>query len=218
METLLAHCIATFSEHQGLFAVFFLGGLTGSLTHCLAMCGPVVACQAACAGSKNCASKRLTNASQWQYHLGRMLTYGALGFAAALLSKQISALEIWPALSSVMLVLAGSMFLFSSLPLAKHSLFHFASDQPFLRGALMGFMPCGLLYAALMMAATLANPFAGMVAMWLFVLGTMPALLVASAGTELVTQKWQTVMHQLGRAVMACNGISLIFMATRIMK
>jgi sulfite exporter TauE/SafE len=218
MEFLFAHCAAVFSEHQSLFAVFFLGGLTGSLTHCLAMCGPVVACQAACAGKKGCVSKRLAHASQWQYHLGRLLTYGAMGFVAALLSKQIATLEFWPALSSVMLILAGSMFIFSSLPLAKHSLFHFTSNHPFLRGALMGFMPCGLIYAALMMAATLANPLAGMVAMWLFVLGTMPALLIASAGAEIITQKWQAAMQQMGRAVMAFNGISLILMATRIIK
>ena len=50
METLLAHCTAIFSAHSGMFAVFFLGGLTGSLTHCLIMCGPVVACQSACGG------------------------------------------------------------------------------------------------------------------------------------------------------------------------
>jgi sulfite exporter TauE/SafE len=54
MEALLAHCAAAFSQHGSLFAVFFLGGLTGSLTHCLVMCGPwSPASRPAAAGAAN---------------------------------------------------------------------------------------------------------------------------------------------------------------------
>jgi hypothetical protein len=87
---LLAHCFANFSQSGGLLAVFFLGGLTGSLTHCLVMCGSVVACHSACGSA---CGKKMSIASQWQYHLGRMLTYGAFGFFAALLSKNIIGTE-----------------------------------------------------------------------------------------------------------------------------
>lgn len=212
MDVLLAHCTAVFSQHGGMFVVFFLGGLTGSIVHCLAMCGPVVACQAACGGG---CGKRMDTASQWRYHAGRMLTYGALGFVAAFLSKQIVTLLAWPYISSAMLVLAGGMFIASAFPFYKHHSFTVSARHHFLRGVFMGFMPCGLLYAALMMAATLANPVSGMVAMWMFTLGTVPALLVASAGADLLTRKWQHTMHHLGRAVMAFNGLSLWVMAAR---
>lgn len=215
METILAHCIAAFSQHGNVFALFFLGGLTGSLTHCLVMCGPVVACQSACGGS---CGKRMSAASQWQYHLGRLLTYGALGFFAALLSRQIAATSCWPTVSAAMMVLAGGLFLVSALIPNQHAPLGFAPSNGFLRGVLMSFMPCGLIYAALMMAATLTSPLAGMFAMWLFVLGTVPALLVASGGAALLAMRWQDMMRGIGRFGMAFNGLTLLVLAARNMR
>ena len=210
MEALLAHCTAAFSHAGGLFAVFFLGGLMGSLTHCLVMCGPVVACQSACGGG---CGKRMSTAAQWHYHLGRLLTYGALGFFAALLSKQIAAASYWPKLSAAMMVIAGVLFLLSAMFPSRHALLAISPRNGFLRGVLMSFMPCGLIYAALMMAATLANPLAGMFAMWLFVLGTIPALLIASGGAALLAGKWKEMMGGIGRFGMAFNGLALLVLA-----
>lgn len=211
MESLLSHCAALFSEHQGIFVAFFVGGLTGSLTHCLAMCGPMVAGQAACAGG--CGKKQAR--ATLSYHMGRMTTYSLLGFFAALLGKQIAATPLWPFLSAIMLVLAGGMFLISSLPGQPMAMCHVNARTNFVRGVLMGFMPCGLIYAALMMAATLASPLAGMAAMAMFVLGTMPVLIFASTGAALLRFKWQPAMHAVGRAAMAVNGIFLLAMAVR---
>lgn len=221
METLLAHCVANFSEHSGIFAVFFLGGLTGGFTHCFAMCGSIVASETVACGGCNsgCGKKsQISSATSLSYHLGRFTTYGALGFFAALLSKQIASLPIWHFVSAFMLLVAGAMFLLSSLPSCHHNLFKTSSKNSYIRGVLLGFMPCGLLYAALMMAATLANQLAGMFAMWLFVLGTMPALIIASVGANMLTQKWQAVMQKVGRVVMAFNGISLLVMAGRMVR
>lgn len=215
MEVLLSHCSAAFSQHGSLFAVFFLGGLTGSLTHCLIMCGPVVACQSACGGG---CGKRMGAAAQWQYHLGRLLIYGMLGFFAALLSKQLAATAYWPILSATMMVMAGGLFLLSAMVPHQHALLGFAPKNGFLRGVLMSFMPCGLIYAALMMAATLTNPLAGMFAMWLFVLGTIPALLVASGGAAMLAVKWQKMMRGIGRFGMAFNGLTLLVMAAKVMR
>lgn len=215
MEALLAHCSSAFSQNGGLFAVFFLGGLTGSLTHCLVMCGPVVACQSACGGG---CSKLMSAASQWQYHLGRLLTYGALGFFVALLSKQLATAPYWPTLSAMMMVTAGGLFLLSAIAPNQHALLGFVPKNGFLRGVLMSFMPCGLIYAALMMAATLTNPLVGIFAMWLFVLGTIPALLVASGGATMLAVKWQEMMRGIGRYGMAFNGLTLLVMAARSMR
>ena len=219
MEVLLAHCAQLFSQQGGFFSLFFVGGLTGSLTHCIGMCGSLVACQSACAGGSAC-SKRASwaAAGQLPYHLGRMTTYGALGFAAALLSKQIAAFAVWPDIAAAMLALAGLMFVASSLPACKHSLFRLPGKLGYMRGVLLGFMPCGLLYAALMMAATVADPLGGMLAMWLFTLGTMPALLLVGAGTQLLTIKWQGAMRSAGRALMAFNGLSLLVMAEKLVR
>lgn len=215
MEALFAHCSAAFSHHESLFAVFFLGGLTGSFTHCLVMCGPVVACQSACGGG---CGKKMSAASQWQYHLGRLITYGSLGFFAALLSKQLAAAPYWPSLSAMMMVMAGGLFLLNAIVPNQHALLGFAPKNGFLRGVLMSFMPCGLIYAALMMAATLTSPLAGMFAMWLFVLGTIPALLVASGSAVMLAIKWQEMMRGIGRFGMAFNGLTLLVLAARTMR
>lgn len=188
----------------------------GGFTHCLAMCGPLVAGQSACAGG---CGKTAQRTSQWSYHLGRLTTYGALGFAAALFARQIAAWPFWPLLSSAMLVLAGLMFLASSLPTRQRpALCTVSAHSNYLRGTLMGFMPCGLIYAALMMAATLANPLAGMLAMWLFTLGTVPALLLASGSAALLSRKWHHTTQTIGRAMMAVNGVTLLVMAAGIIK
>lgn len=212
METLLAHCSAVFAGHGNLLLLFFFAGLTGSLTHCLVMCGPVVACQAVCGGG---CGKRMSTASQWQYHLGRRVVYGALGFFAALMSKQLAATAYWPVLSASLMVTASGLFLLSALLPAKHILIAKIPGNSFLRGALMSFMPCGLIYAALMMAATLTNPLTGMVAMWMFVLGTLPALLLASGGAAMLAVRWQKAMHGIGRFGMAFNGLTLLALAAK---
>ena len=216
MEALLAHCSAVFSHTGSLFAVFFVGGLTGGFTHCLAMCGPVVAGQVACTGG--CEKRSAAASSQWSYHLGRMTTYAALGFLAALLARQVAALSFWPLLSSAMLVTAGTMFIASSVAPHKAAACHTSAKTNYLRGALMGFMPCGLLYAALMMAATLVNPLSGMVAMGLFTLGTIPALLIASSSAAVLSKKWQHPMQTIGRAAMAFNGLTLLVIAAKGMR
>lgn len=219
MEALLAHCTQLFSTHGGLFFAFFIGGLTGGFTHCLTMCGPFVACDRACA-SKSCSvAKSLSDSTGLPYHLGRMTTYGALGFFVALLSQQIAATAWWPWISSVMLAAAGILFLVSFLNSCRQETTTSKHPQlTYLRGILLGFMPCGLLYAALMMAATLANPLSGMLAMWIFTLGTLPALLIASGGADLLSRKWHHAMQHIGRAMMAFNGLSLLVMAARIVR
>lgn len=215
MEALLTHCSAEFSQHGRLLATFFLGGVAGGLTHCLVMCGPIVTCQSAC--GSNCVSS-MSAASQWHYHAGRLITYGALGFFAALLSQQFAASRYWPVLSALMMVTAGVIFLMSALLPGRHGLFSPTPGNFLLRGALMSFMPCGLIYAALMMAATLANPVLGMVAMWFFVLGTIPALAAASGSATILAARWQDAVRRIGRCGMAFNGLTLLVMAARSMK
>lgn len=82
----------------------------------------------------------------------------------------------------------------------------------------MGFMPCGLLYAALMMATTLADPISGMIGMWLFVLGTLPPLMLVGVGTDFATRQWREVMVTAGRVVMAVNGFSLLYIAEEMVR
>jgi len=217
VEILIKHCAGILSQHGYIFLVFFLAGLTGGVTHCLAMCGTFVACQQTTCKSSSC-GKNIFSELGLSYHFGRLTTYGALGFLSAFLSMQIASLSIWPWISASMLVIAGMMFVISSLPNCKHSVVNFTGKLTYIKGVLLGFLPCGLLYAALMMAATTANPFVGTVAMWLFVIGTIPALLFASFGVRVISLKWQDIMQKIGRAFMVFNGLSLFVMAVRMIR
>ncbi|WP_081786513.1 urease accessory protein UreH domain-containing protein [Kordiimonas gwangyangensis] len=71
MEFLLSHCQAVIGDHGGLLLTLFLGGLMGSATHCVGMCGPFVVAQTAslrrhrrclhvCVASRSC---RITSAA-----------------------------------------------------------------------------------------------------------------------------------------------------------
>jgi len=88
----------------------------------------------------------------------------------------------------------------------------------FVQGALLGFMPCGLIYAMLLLAASTANPFVGAVAMAIFVVGTMPALMLLSAGADWLSQRYRTTMRQIGRVAMAFNAITLLILADKLIK
>ena len=221
MNLLLQHCAAAFSGvfsgNGGLLLMFFLAGLTVSFTHCLVMCSPMIATDATnCGGCASKCAKKTAQSSGLFYHLGRMTSYGGLGFFAALLSKQIASFPFWHIIAAIMLTLAGLMFIASSLPNCKHFLLKPSFKNSYIRGALLGFMPCGLIYAALMMAAATANPWCGFFAMVAFVFGTMPILLLANMGVKLLVGRWKEKMQLIGRLVMAVNGVSLLAVAGRL--
>ncbi len=225
MDSFLTYCTAAFAQNSGVFSVFFLAGLAAGFTHCLLMCGPIVAasainsCAAGCCGCAHAsggtgAHLPLNTAhSQLSYHFGRLVTYGAFGFLVTLLARQLSGFVFWPWVSAALLCMAGIMFLNGSLGRNGR-----VTPLNFAHGVLLGFMPCGMLYAALMMAATLPTPLDGLIAMILFTMGTMPALLMAGLGAHLIGQKWRNPAFLLGRAMMAFNGISLLVMATRTVR
>ena len=219
MESILANCGSVFSANGSLFATFFVAGLTGGFSHCLAMCGPIVAGQSACAsGCRNNHMNNVEKNSQLSYHSGRIVTYSLLGLIASAMAMQIAATSFWPYLSSGMLIAAGFMFIFSSIKPSRNSSCGKFAKTNFLRGLLLGFMPCGMLYAALMMAATITNPLAGAFAMFLFTVGTIPALLLASGSLQLISKKWRYLIPGVGRTVMAFNGLSLLILAARIVR
>ena len=67
-----------------------------------------------------------------------------------------------------------------------------ASPRPtskFVLGLMMGFLPCGLIYAALMKAVGTASPFEGALTMFAFALGTSVALVVVGLGSSAATVK-----------------------------
>ena len=181
-------------------ALFMLGLASG--LHCAGMCGPVVVGFAL-------VQKQRSSLRQLAFNLGRITSYAAAGAAAgALGGAGAYAVAVLPAqallylLASVFVLLAGLHLLgfhaLSSLdrlgaplwrrlqPLAARAL----HGNAYAAGLLWGWLPCGLVYGALLAAGFAGGARDGALAMAAFGLGTLPWLLAAgAAGARL--RGWQ---------------------------
>jgi sulfite exporter TauE/SafE len=85
-----------------------------------------------------------------------------------------------------------------------------------LLGALLGFLPCGLLYAALVAAASTHAPIQGAAAMLAFGLGTVPALVAVGLAGQVFARARRRLAGRFGGAIMLANAGLLWLMAGQI--
>ncbi len=167
-----------------------LMGLVGG-PHCVAMCG------AACAGIGQAAGKR-QNSAIWTFQAGRILGYSALGGLAAAsmqglgwLTTQTAALRpVWTFFHVAAMVLGLLLLCQARQPawletVGKKIWFQVRSlvarrglGAPLLIGGLWAFLPCGLLYSALLVATLTGTAVHGAAVMALFAVGTSVSMLV----------------------------------------
>ncbi|MBC5766553.1 sulfite exporter TauE/SafE family protein [Ramlibacter albus] len=185
-----------------------LMGLAGG-PHCVAMCG------AACGGLVQRVQvvrrgERL-GAPQLEFHIGRLLGYSLAGAAAgfavdsfALLSKNTAALQpVWTLFH--LAVLAWGLMLLARarqpawVETAGRSVWDKIRPMAQARGGLVAtgalwtFMPCGLLYSALLVASLSGGALEGAASMALFALGSGLSLGIAPG----VLRKVQAVANRL---------------------
>ncbi|MDD2925324.1 sulfite exporter TauE/SafE family protein [Rhodoferax sp.] len=167
-----------------------LMGLAGG-PHCIAMCG------AACAGIGQAAGDKKSFA-MWSFQMGRVIGYSALGALAAAsmqglgwLTVQSAALRpvwtlfhvaamvlglllLWKAQQPVWLEQAGKRLWQGARGLALGR----GRGAPLIIGALWSFLPCGLLYSALLVAGLTGHALDGAVVMALFAAGTSVSMML----------------------------------------
>lgn len=168
-----------------------LMGLAGG-PHCIAMCG------AACVGIGRAAGTR-SGAALLSFQVGRVVGYSALGALAAAslqglgwLTVQSAALRpVWTLFHAAILVLGLLLLWKAQQPVWLEQLGRllwqrvrmFASGPgrgvPLVLGLCWAFLPCGLLYSALMVASMTASASAGAAVMAHFAIGSAVALMVA---------------------------------------
>lgn len=176
------------SPSAGLLGAF-LFGLLGSLSHCVAMCGALVA---GVAGE----DWRRTAA----YHAGRISTYAAIGALVGATGSLVNfAGDASANLRYAAALLAGAFMIVTGLSLAGAG--RYLPDRlipggwinraarpwmgkqgaapAFVLGLVFGFLPCGLIYTAASYALAAADPLHGAAMMAAFGLGTLPALVAA---------------------------------------
>lgn len=156
--------------------------IVGSI-HCIAMCGPLVGLHG---GAK---TLRLSLV----HSLGRLTTYVALGAIAGLIGSAIDFAGQLGNVQRVATVIAAlTIIAIAVVPLVRkrrgpaRSPFtsalvrirpKSAAKRAWLVGTLTGLLPCGWLWAFVVMAAGSASPLAGAAIMGTFWLGTAPAMI-----------------------------------------
>jgi sulfite exporter TauE/SafE len=164
-------------------------GLAGSF-HCIGMCGPIAFILPI---DKSSVSK--TVIQTFLYHFGRLLSYAIIGILFGYLGKGLYLAGFQQNLSILMGVI---MIIVVLIPVTIFNKFNFSkplykligklkhylglylnkksNKAIFTIGFLNGFLPCGLVYMALIGAISTGNPFQGGIYMAIFGLGTIPMM------------------------------------------
>lgn len=82
-------------------------------------------------------------------------------------------------------------------------------------GLLLGFLPCGLLYTALMIAAATGDPLAAWISMVVFALGTFPVSWAIGFGSQFAAAKWTRMAQRLLPYLACGNALLLLLLAYR---
>jgi sulfite exporter TauE/SafE len=202
----------------------FLGGFLGA-SHCVGMCGSF-----AVSIGMGATSFRNNLLRQSLYTLGRAFTYTCGGAAVGVAGMQLQRLS-WAAGSAqaALAITAGTLLVVQGLSAAgvfarlrrvrhsagfcpAHGLFAAFLTAPgmwnaFFAGILTGFLPCGLVYAYLVLAAGTGNFWLGGAIMALFGAGTAPLMILTGAGTALLSFQARSRLLRLAACCVVLTGL-----------
>jgi len=186
--------ITSLSPSAGFFLLLTAGLLTG-LSHCAGMCGPLVSVFAL----RRRAARQEVAAPLAMFQLGRLTTYALLGAVMGAVGGVVNVAAVlrgWQGAFAVGLgaaMVALGLGLMGWLPtrrwLESAALTHAVTHRigrlltarhpaaPFGLGLANGLLPCGPVYAMSLLAAATGGSARGALAMFIFGLGTLPAML-----------------------------------------
>jgi sulfite exporter TauE/SafE len=213
----------------GDLALLFAASVLGS-AHCLAMCGPYVAmctAQFAPRGATPAARCGL----RVLFNLGRIASYSLIGLLVGAFGQIAQAAASRFGLTGIIAIAAGGAALVFGL-----SMIGWFSDParvvtmagmgrwliagrmhlnqappaaaPVLLGALQGWLPCALVYAAASRASLAGTPLMGAFTMLVFGLGTLPAVFALTLVPQRLLRRVRT--QRLAGVLLAGLGVVLI--------
>ena len=225
---------------SSIYLIFFTTGITVGFGHCIGMCGPIVISL-----SLNI-KDRPSLVPNLFYNFGRTITYGILGAvmggAASFtrFTQGIGGIQQGIMIVAGVLIVAMGVAMTGWLP--THRLFgNFTPGSQLINkyfkklfahqnnlvyfpiGMLLGLLPCGPVYTAMIAAArtgmdaasALEGVASGAAVMVCFGLGTIPALLILSQISNVRLLKHRDVIYKFGGVLMIAMGIYFVWKAVR---
>ena len=182
----------------GSYITAFLLGLF-STVHCIAMCGSVIGALTLSLPNDIRENQAKMFPYVLNYNLGRLLSYSIAGAIVGLLSSPFIEFNGHLILRYISIVVMISMGLYLAgwfpkfaymermgapiwrwlQPIGQKLLPVRKLSQAFFLGTVWGWLPCGLVYAALAVAATVGEPGKASLVMLSFGVGTLPAVMGA---------------------------------------
>lgn len=214
-----------------------LAGLAGGFGHCIGMCGPVVA-------AYSFGEQRLRYLHHILYNLGRITTYMFMGAVVGLTGSFLVLTASIEKIQAAIMVLAGISIIIMGIAIGgwipvrrspKSSSWLSSTIQKTMElfkgprtagtyypmGIVLGFLPCGLTYTALLAAARAAmdadNHLAGMLQgafmLLFFGLGTAPALFLVGRVINIIGAKARDRLYKLASLIMILTGVYFVVKA-----
>lgn len=212
------------------YLVALVMGLFSAL-HCLGMCGSIIGTLTLSLRKEIRDKKSLLVPFVFSYNLGRITSYAGAGYLAGLVHNVLmlplgegQGHRILQILSALIMAAAGlhiagwfSRFAYIEKggaliwnrlePLGRRLIPVQTLPQAFFFGVVWGWLPCGLVYAAISLAATAGNETRGALTMLAFGVGTLPAVVGVGIMTSLMIRL--SSMKKFRQAA----GISLLLLA-----
>jgi len=223
---------------ETLFLLYLSTGFTIGFGHCIGMCGPIVV-----TFSLNLKEKSIL-VPHLLYHLGRIITYVILGGVVAVAGSFTMVAAHIERLQKGVMVFAGALIVLLGLAMAgwlpigrifaNHSspgkwiskgfgrLLKVKSAIVYLPlGLLLGLLPCGPVYTALLGAARVGmegntiyqGMLNGMGLMAAFGMGTVPALFLVAKLADMGWLKSRAIIYKAGAVLMIVAGLIFIVKA-----
>jgi len=217
------------------FGLVFMLGLVSSL-HCVQMCGPIVLSYSVAVSQlkKDASPVSVLLQNHLAYNAGRILTYSALGAVAGVAGGTLGLLGRLAGFSHILALVAGGLMIVVGISmlgvipskLLGSSLFRIpslflrraakllsapGSGNRFFLGLALGFLPCGLIYAALLKAMATGSAFGGAATMLAFGLGTAGALVVLGMFSSAIRMRLNRWGSQLAAASVTLMGMLLVW-------
>jgi len=215
-------------------ATVFVIGFLGGFGHCIGMCGGFVMTYTLRIQENDV----ITHPSRWQvlsphllYNSGRVLTYVILGEIFGFLGGSMGVIFAMRDFQGILEVFAGSVMVLMGIELAGwipnvapdsfpgvskfknlvHSMFNRVNRRSiFVLGIVLGFIPCGLVYAAGAKAAATQSVTGGMLTMLMFGLGTFPAMVITGLTVNIISIKLRHRLYRIAALLVMILGVLTI--------